>query len=83
VDKNSRFARAIYCVVAGLLLVVSGLSFNAALANWFFADFHNEYSRQYAARGNTLFLLALIFLAACIWLVVAISRSIKKSQKTA
>jgi len=81
-DKNSRFAKAIYCVVAALLLVAAGLSFNAAFSNWFFADFLNEYSRPYAARGNTLFLLALIFLAGCIGLVVAISRSIKKSEKT-
>jgi hypothetical protein len=61
--------------------VAAGLSFNAAFTNWFFADFHNGYSRPSAARGNTLFLLALIFLAGCIRVVVTISRSIKKSDK--
>jgi FtsH-binding integral membrane protein len=81
VNKNSQFARAMYYLVAGLLLVASGVSFNAAFANWFFADFHNENSRSYVSRGNIWFLLALIFLAGCIWLVIAISRSIKKSKK--
>jgi len=52
-NKNSQFARAMYCLVAGLLLVASGVSFNAAFANWYFADFHNGSSRSYA--GEEIF----------------------------
>jgi hypothetical protein len=70
-----------YLILAGLLLAASGLSFNAAFASWFFADFHDEYSHANATRGNILFILALIFLAVFIWSVVAISRSTKKSTK--
>jgi hypothetical protein len=72
-----------YLILAGFLLVASGLSFNAAFVNWFFADFHDECCHANATRGNILFLSALIFLAGFTWLVVAISRSITKSTKTA
>lgn len=45
-----------------LLLFASGWAFNIATYNWFAADHHNEYSHDYAMRGNLFFLLSLILL---------------------
>lgn len=70
-------------VVATLLFLVSGWSLNIATYNWYAADFHNQYSRAYASRGNVFFIVAVVLFAGAISIVVALLRSRKKqSMKT-
>jgi uncharacterized membrane protein YidH (DUF202 family) len=72
---NSRVARVAYGVVAVLLLIGSGWSFNIATYNCFAADFHNQYSQAYASRGNIFFLVALALFAGSVSVTIAILRS--------
>jgi uncharacterized membrane protein YidH (DUF202 family) len=77
---SSKTARVTSWVMAALLLLASGWSFNIATYNWFAADYHNEYSHAYASRGNIFFIVALALLAAFVWVIVAILRSGKKRR---
>lgn len=77
---TSRAARVASWVVAGLLLLVSGWSFNLATYNWFAADFHDRYSRVYASRGNIFSVVAMVLLAASVWVIVALLRSRRKRR---
>ena len=65
---------------AVLLLLASLCSLNIATYNWFAADFHNQYSHDFAFRGNIFFFLALALFAAFIFVVVAIFRSARKRR---
>ena len=67
-------------VMAVLLLLASGWSFNIATYNWFAADHHTEYSHAYASRGNIFFGVALALFAGFIAVIVALLRSRKKRQ---
>lgn len=69
--------------LAGLLFVAAAVCLNDALASWYFADFHNEYSRAYASRGNRLFLLAGGFLAGFVLVVIRAVRGAKKRKSDA
>jgi hypothetical protein len=77
---SSRAARVASWVVAALLLLASGCSFNIATYNWFAADFHNQYSHAYASRGNIFSILALALFAGSAWVIVALLRSGKKRR---
>jgi len=77
---SSRAARVTSWVMAVLLLLASGWSFNLATSNWFAADFHNQYSHAYASRGNIFSIVALALLAASVWVIVALLRSGKKRR---
>jgi uncharacterized membrane protein YidH (DUF202 family) len=77
---NSKFTSVTYWVMAGLLLLASGWSFNIATYNWFAADHHTEYRHAYASRGNIFFIVALALFVAFVWVIVAILRSSKKRR---
>jgi hypothetical protein len=67
-------------MVAAVLLLASGWSFNLATYNWFAADFHNQYTHGYASRGNIFSIVALALFAAFVWVIVALLRSRKKRR---
>jgi len=75
---SSRAGRVTSWVVAALLLLASGWSFNIATYNWFAADFRNQYSHSYASRGNIFSIVALALFAASVWMIVVVLRSDKK-----
>jgi hypothetical protein len=77
---RSRAAKAMLWLTASLFLLASGWSLNIATYNWFAADFHNEYSRAFASRGNVFFFVALAFFAGLIAVVVIALRSFKRRQ---
>jgi len=77
---NSKTARVAFWVMAVLLFLGAGWSFNIATFNWFAADFHNEYSHAFATRGNIFFIVALALLAASVSVVVVLRRSGKKQR---
>jgi hypothetical protein len=66
--------------VAAILLAASLWSFNIATYNWFAADFHNEFSNDYASRGNVFCLASLALLGGSVLVVVGIFRSRKKQK---
>ncbi len=65
---------------AVLLLLGAGWSFNIATYNWFAADFHNEYSRAYASRGNVFSLIAIALFLAFVSAIVAALRLRKRKK---
>jgi NADH:ubiquinone oxidoreductase subunit K len=67
-------------MVAALLLLAAGWSFNLATYNWFAADFHDKYSHAYASRGNVFSIVALALFAASVWVAVALLRSGRKRR---
>lgn len=67
-------------MMAALLLLASGWSFNIATYNWFVADHHTEYSHAYASRGNVFSIVALALFAASVSVVVALLRSGRKRR---
>jgi len=77
---SSRAARVASWIVAAILLLASGWSFNLATYNWFAADFHNQYSHAYASRGNIFSIVALGLFAASVWVIAALFRSGKKRR---
>jgi hypothetical protein len=77
---DSRVSRVTYWVVAVLLLLGSGWSFNIAFYNWWAADFHNQYSHAYASRGTVFFVVALALFGTFVSVVIAILRWSKKRR---
>ena len=77
---SSKTARVTSWVMAVLLLLAAGWSFNIATYNWFAADFHNQYSHAYASRGNIFSIVALALFAASVSVIVALLHSGKKRR---
>jgi TRAP-type C4-dicarboxylate transport system permease small subunit len=73
--------KAVLLWICGALLLLASLySLNIATYNWFAADFHNQYSHDFASRGNIFFFLALALFAAFVLVVTAIFRSARKRR---
>jgi hypothetical protein len=79
-NSSGSAARVTLWVVAVLLLLASGWSFNIATFNWFAADFHNEYSHAYLSRGNIFAIIAIVLFAASMAMIVGLIRSAKKRR---
>jgi TRAP-type C4-dicarboxylate transport system permease small subunit len=77
---SSKTARVTSWVVAVLLLLASGWSFNIATYNWFAADFHNQYSHAYVSRGNIFSIIAFVLFATAMSMIVALIWSAKKRR---
>jgi len=77
----SRWKYVVRWLAAILLLLASVWCLNIAFSNWFAADFHNQYSRAYASRGNIFSIVALVLLAVSAWVIVATLRSAQKRRK--
>jgi multisubunit Na+/H+ antiporter MnhB subunit len=82
-SSSGSTARVSLWVVAALLLLAAGWSFNLATYNWFAADFQNQYSHAYASRGNIFSIIAIVLFATSISMIVALLRSSKKRRAKA
>jgi len=77
---SSTLYKAMCWIAAVLLLALSAWSCNLAAFNWYAADFHDEYSRAHASRGNIFFFIALACLIASVTIIVVMVRRMKKPR---